>query len=70
MMAFEGAGLLILVGIFGAVFIARPDKHPSPKGRETYVGRDVTPPELEDDTLKPLEPASEMDPHPNHEDPA
>ena len=54
MMAFEGAGLLILVGIFGAVYIARPDRHPSAKGREVHVGQDELPPELEDDTLKPL----------------
>ena len=54
MMAFEGAGLLILVGIFGAVYIARPDRHPSVKGREVYVGQDEMPSELEDDTLKPL----------------
>ena len=54
MMAFEGAGLLILVGIFGAVYIARPDRHLSDSGREVKVGQDETPPELEDDTLKPL----------------
>ena len=54
MMAFEGAGLLILVGIFGAVYIARPDRHPSAKGREVHVGQDELPSELEDDTLKPL----------------
>ncbi len=55
MMAFEGAGLLILVGIFGAVFLARPDRHPSAKSREVHVGQDETPSKLEDDTLKPLE---------------
>ncbi len=55
MMAFEGAGFLILVGIFGAVYIARPDRHPSDKGREVRVGQDEMPSELEDDTLKPLE---------------
>ncbi len=54
MMAFEGAGLLILVGIFGAVYIARPDCHPSPKNREAYVGLDENPTELEDDRLVPL----------------
>ena len=54
MMAFEGAGLLILVGIFGAVYIARPDRHPSPKSREAYVGLDENPTELEDDRLVPL----------------
>ena len=54
MMAFEGAGLLILVGIFGAVYIARPDRHPSPKGRGAYVGLDEAPTELADDRLVPL----------------
>ena len=54
MMAFEGAGLLILVGIFGAVYIARPDRHPSPKGRGAYVGLDEAPTKLEDDRLVPL----------------
>ncbi len=57
MMAFEGAGLLILVGIFGAVYLARPDRHPSAKGREVHVGQDDMPSELKDDTLKPLEDA-------------
>lgn len=28
MMAFEGAGLLILLGIFGAVYLARPGRFP------------------------------------------
>lgn len=54
MMAFEGAGLLILVGIFGAVYIARPDRHPSAKTRAAKVGQDEMPEGLEDDTLKPL----------------
>lgn len=54
MMAFEGAGLLILVGIFGAVYLARPDQHPSAEGRGVYVGQDEMPSELEDDTLEPL----------------
>lgn len=34
MIAFEGAGLLILLGIFGAVFLARPWKHPDPTDRD------------------------------------
>ena len=55
MMAFEGAGLLILVGIFGAVYIARPDRHPSAKGRDVHVGQDELPAELGNDTLKPFE---------------
>jgi NADH-quinone oxidoreductase subunit J len=54
MMAFEGAGLLILIGIFGAVYLGRPDRHPSASGREARVGLDELPPGLDDDTLKPL----------------
>lgn len=33
MIAFEGAGLLILLGIFGAVYLARPGRHPDPSDR-------------------------------------
>lgn len=34
MMAFEGAGLMILLGIFAAVYLSRPDEHPGPKDRD------------------------------------
>lgn len=34
MIAFEGAGLLILLGIFGAVFVQRPGTHPDPGARD------------------------------------
>ena len=63
MMAFEGAGLLILIGIFGAVYLGRPDRHPSASGREARVGVDELPPDLDDDTLKPLTPSSTHDHH-------
>lgn len=63
MMAFEGAGLLILVGIFGAVYLGRPDRHPSAQGREAPVGVDELPPGLDDDTLKPLMPSASHDDH-------
>lgn len=43
MIAFEGAGLLILLGIFGAVFLQRPGSHPSDSGREAYVTADKNP---------------------------
>lgn len=33
MIAFEGAGLLILLGIFGAVYLQRPGRHPDPSAR-------------------------------------
>ena len=38
MIAFEGAGLLILIGIFGAVLLARPARHPGKGAREQRVG--------------------------------
>lgn len=63
MMAFEGAGLLILIGIFGAVYLGRPDRHPSASGREARVGVNELPPDLDDDTLKPLTPSSMHDHH-------
>lgn len=34
MMAFEGAGLLILLGIFGAVYVSRPGAWPDPPDRD------------------------------------
>lgn len=34
MIAFEGAALLILLGIFGAVWAARPGSHPDPTDRD------------------------------------
>ncbi len=37
MIGFEGAGLLILLGIMGAVFIQRPGSHPSDPARTAYV---------------------------------
>lgn len=33
MIAFEGAGLMILLGIFGAVYLARPGRYPDPPDR-------------------------------------
>ncbi|TSA85549.1 hypothetical protein FNU79_09975 [Deinococcus detaillensis] len=47
MMAFEGVGLLILLGIFGAVFLQRPGSHPSDQGREAYVTADKNPVSIE-----------------------
>lgn len=38
MIAFEGAGLLILIGIFGAVLLARPASHPDKGARQERVG--------------------------------
>ncbi|MGE0491340.1 MAG: NADH-quinone oxidoreductase subunit J [Vulcanimicrobiota bacterium] len=46
MLGFEGAGLLILTGIFGAVYAARPTSHPDDPSREAYVAVDEPPPEI------------------------
>jgi NADH-quinone oxidoreductase subunit J len=52
MMAFEGAGLLILTGIFGAVMISRPGQHPSEKSREARVEMDAPPAPIADDPIR------------------
>jgi NADH-quinone oxidoreductase subunit J len=52
MMAFEGAGLLILTGIFGAVMISRPGQHPSEKSREARVEMDAPPAPIADDSIR------------------
>lgn len=49
MMAFEGAGLLILVGIFSAVLLARPGRYPDRDARDEYVTADEPPPPIEED---------------------
>jgi NADH-quinone oxidoreductase subunit J len=54
MMAFEGAGLLILVGIFGAVLMSRSRRSPDESGREVYVAVDEPPPAVDDAPLEPL----------------
>lgn len=51
MLAFEGAGLLILLGIFAAVFVQRPGARVDPGGRDALqaaVAGDPAP--IEDDT--------------------
>ena len=53
MMGFEGAGILILIGIFGAVWLGRPTSFPDSPARESQVAVDKTPPELESDLLEP-----------------
>ena len=52
MIAFEGAGLLILTGIFGAVMISRPGKHPSQNSREARVEVDAPPAAIADDPIR------------------
>ncbi len=56
MMAFEGAGMLILLGIFGAVFLARPDKFPDLVGRDRPTAIAENPEMIDDDIVKPLHP--------------
>jgi NADH-quinone oxidoreductase subunit J len=54
MMAFEGAGLLILVGIFGAVLLARAGRFPDTSNREAEVAVDGKPAPIETEALEPL----------------
>lgn len=56
MVAFEGAGFLILLGIVGAVLMARVGRHPDDSGRDTRVGRTDAPPPIEPDSITPLLP--------------
>lgn len=49
MMAFEGAGMLILLGIFGAVMLQRPGSHPSNQGREASVISEENPMAISED---------------------
>ena len=59
MIAFEGAGLLILLGIFGAVYLARPGRYPDSTGRDEILAAvDEVPAPIEE---HPLEPAYETD---------
>jgi NADH-quinone oxidoreductase subunit J len=61
MMAFEAAGLLILIGIFGAVFLARPGAFPDRSDRDARVAHDDTPAEAGDAPLEPLVPEEQPD---------
>ena len=55
MIAFEGAGLLILLGIFGAVLVQRPGKHPdSPRRDRLDAAVNETPAAVAADALVPL----------------
>lgn len=50
MLAFEGAGVLILLGIFGAVFLSRPGQYPDPTTREALAAAVDGPPAPIDDS--------------------
>ncbi len=54
MMAFEGAGLLILIGIFGAVLMGRAGKFLPPPGRDERVAHDSKPAAIADAPLEPV----------------
>lgn len=55
MMAFEGAGLLILLGIFGSVMVSRPARHTDASEREKLKAAvDAKPAPVEIDPLEPL----------------
>lgn len=51
MVAFEGAGFLILIGIFGAVLLARPSSYPDESLRSARVAVAETPTPIADDAL-------------------
>ena len=53
MVAFEGAGVLILVGIFGAVLLARPSSYPDDPSRSARVAIDEAPEPIADDGIAP-----------------
>jgi NADH-quinone oxidoreductase subunit J len=54
MVAFEGAGFLILIGIFGAVLLARPSAYPDEASRTARVAIDAKPEPIRGDRLAPL----------------
>ncbi|KIU27437.1 NADH-ubiquinone oxidoreductase [Methylobacterium radiotolerans] len=54
MVAFEGAGFLILIGIFGAVLLARPSAYPDDASRTARVAVDAKPEPIRNDRLAPL----------------
>jgi NADH-quinone oxidoreductase subunit J len=53
MMAFEGAGLMILLGIYGAIYLARPGKHPDSKDRNNASAINEDPPPAAEDPVEP-----------------
>lgn len=52
MVGFEGAGFLILIGIFGSVLLARADRHPDRGDRGDRVAQNDAPPGIEPDLLQ------------------
>ncbi len=56
MMAFEGAGGLILIGIFGAVLMGRAGRFSNDPGREDRAGKKGDPQPIDEDRLEPVRP--------------
>lgn len=63
MVAFEGAGFLILIGIFGAVLLARPSTYPDDSSRSAKVAVDEKPEPIAHDGLSPLTRSERSDEH-------
>jgi len=63
MVAFEGAGFLILIGIFGAVLLARPSTYPDDSSRSAKVAVDEKPEPIAHDGLPPLTRSERSDEH-------
>jgi NADH-quinone oxidoreductase subunit J len=62
MIAFEGCGLLILLGIFASVMISRPATHSDASDREHLrAAVEEAPALVEPDTIVPTSPASESE---------
>ena len=51
MLAFEAAGLMILLGVFGAVYLSRPGTHPDPTERDALRAATDAPPVSIESTL-------------------
>ena len=66
MMAFETAGLLILLGVFGAVFLGRPGRRLDPSERDRLQAAVDGLPASIDASAPPLPPALEHPPHHQH----
>lgn len=66
MVAFEGAGFLILIGTVGAVLAARSGGRPDAGDRQARVAVDAPPPGVESDALEPVGAAAPERPNADH----
>lgn len=62
MIAFEGASLLILTGIFGAVLLARSGRPQASLTREDHVAVEEAPPSIEAAALEPIMEPGDVEP--------